>query len=437
MDILWESKIRGEKMQNQNFTWKKIKKDQSGFTLVELIIAIGILAIISLPIYNYFTDAGKRNAESRTKQNATVQAQDILEVFKNCDYSLNDSSVVCANDTDATKWTVKDAQNIPGGKMDYTLQKTVQIDKSSFTVEAKIDPIQQVTESATNSSIIVDYQKSVVGTMDTNKDMMISENGQSLLAAKLYFYGKHADQCAKNKQSNPQVSPTEPTMTMDEMERNLHCTVLISAKEEKNKLGLSTGNVTMKAEYIYTFIPVGGYPAGIDATMEYRETVESSSLDPKEMKNIYLFYQPVTGSAVSVEDDVQLDADTFFNDTNHVANDQLKLFLIAQSSVAYNASEQPAGYSKRPLNYKLNLSDVSAGSYFKNKIGKVYTNLSRVGNELFAPSFDANQIAKDMSTPQEYTLVEHEEARRVAKITVKILKDGKEYASVDGTKIQN
>ena len=33
-------------------------RDQRGFTLVELILTIAILAIVTIPILSYFTDAG-------------------------------------------------------------------------------------------------------------------------------------------------------------------------------------------------------------------------------------------------------------------------------------------------------------------------------------------------------------------------------------------
>ena len=58
-------------------------KDDRGFTLVELILTIAILAIVTIPILNYFTDAAKHNARSRQKQNAAIVAREVLESFKN------------------------------------------------------------------------------------------------------------------------------------------------------------------------------------------------------------------------------------------------------------------------------------------------------------------------------------------------------------------
>ncbi len=414
-------------MQNRNFTMRKLIRDEKGFTLVELMIAITVLAIITIPILNYFGNANVKNAESRTRQNAAVQAQDILEDFKNTTYSLDNGDVVCDNDPATNKWTVKVPADPSSGNDNYVLQKTVKIDNSNFTVEAEIDPIQRVLESPTDSTIVVNYERSVVGSMDAYKDVMISESGQGLLAAKLFFYGRHADACAANN--------TVPTLTMDDFEKNIECTISIKGKEEKNNLGFSTGNVIVEAIFNYRYIG-SPYPDGITASTVYREPVKVASLEPEKFSNIYLFYQPVTMSAITSKDNIELDADSFFGDNNIIKDGQLNLFIIAQSSVSYNEDKIPSGYVKRKPGYKLNLADVSTGSYFKSKIGKVYTNLSFSDSELFATGFNSNQFAMNL-VGTEYTLVDQEEMNRVADITVRIIKDGKEFVKVNGSKIQN
>ena len=406
---------------------KKIRKDNQGFTLVELMLTIAVLAIITIPILNYFANANIKNADSRTRQNAAIQAQDILEEFKNAPYSLNDGDVVCSNDTSATKWSVKVPADATSGNDNYILQKNVKIDNSNFTVEAEIDPIQTVVESPTDSTVVVDYERSVVGTMDSYKDVLISENGLGLMAAKLSFYGKYTDECIKNN--------TEPVMTMEEIEENLQCTISIRGYEEKNKLGMGTGNVVVEAKFLYHYIG-SPYPAGITATTVYEEPVKVSSLDPKELTNIYVFYQPVTGSGISAGDNIVLDADTYFGDSHVIEDGQLNFYIIAQSSVSFNSTEIPSGYVKRKPGYKMYLEDISTGYNFKNKIGKVYTNLSFGDSELFATGFGSDQLAMNVDGT-EYTLVDQEKVNRVADITVRILKDGEEYALVTGSKVQN
>ena len=58
------------------------KINNKGFSLVEVIISIAILAIISIPLLNYFTDSMKHNALAKTRQEATLEAQSIMEQLK-------------------------------------------------------------------------------------------------------------------------------------------------------------------------------------------------------------------------------------------------------------------------------------------------------------------------------------------------------------------
>ena len=159
-------------------------RDQRGFTLVELILTIAILAIVTIPILSYFTDAAKHNARSRQKQNASVLAQDVLEEFKNTPYSLDDPDLVCSAQPD---WTVAASPDANGT---YTLTQDKSVDKNSFKVTAQIQPLSKVVPAAT--AIPKNYEKYVIGTMDSSKDVMSSEHGQTLTSASYAFANKHS-----------------------------------------------------------------------------------------------------------------------------------------------------------------------------------------------------------------------------------------------------
>lgn len=59
-----------------------IKKNNSGFTLVELLITIVIIGIVAVPFLNSFINAMDINVSARRLQNATLAAQDLAEEFK-------------------------------------------------------------------------------------------------------------------------------------------------------------------------------------------------------------------------------------------------------------------------------------------------------------------------------------------------------------------
>lgn len=58
------------------------KKANQGFSLVEVVIAIAILAIVALPLFSAFAQSAKTNAKAREIMNATNLAQNIVEEIK-------------------------------------------------------------------------------------------------------------------------------------------------------------------------------------------------------------------------------------------------------------------------------------------------------------------------------------------------------------------
>ncbi|MBO4905005.1 MAG: prepilin-type N-terminal cleavage/methylation domain-containing protein [Lachnospiraceae bacterium] len=85
-----------------------IHGNNSGFTLVELMVAVTILAIASIGIYQAFGMAGITNAKAQKKQNATSLAESTMEEIKSSGigelqkkYNGGETVVVNIADTDA------------------------------------------------------------------------------------------------------------------------------------------------------------------------------------------------------------------------------------------------------------------------------------------------------------------------------------------------
>ena len=60
---------------------KRLKKSNAGFTLVELIVAIALFAIVITPLCNTFISSAKMNRNARKVMIATDLAQNIFEGF--------------------------------------------------------------------------------------------------------------------------------------------------------------------------------------------------------------------------------------------------------------------------------------------------------------------------------------------------------------------
>ena len=70
----------------------KKELNNAGFSLLEVVLAMAILAIISIPLLSYFTDSMKYNTKMADKQHATNLAQEIAEDLKAQDKLIQDTA---------------------------------------------------------------------------------------------------------------------------------------------------------------------------------------------------------------------------------------------------------------------------------------------------------------------------------------------------------
>ena len=119
------------------------KKADQGFSLVEVIIALSILAIVSVPLLSSFAQSAKTNAKAREIMNATNLAQNIVEEIK------ADGALVYTGLTDIGAGTYVDVPTtdtlIMGGKQYYA---RVSIEPSTKMINSEsVFPFQGIDPS--------------------------------------------------------------------------------------------------------------------------------------------------------------------------------------------------------------------------------------------------------------------------------------------------
>ena len=88
------------------------KNRNSGFTLVEVMIAVAILAIISIPVLQSFVSVAQVNSKSRRRLSATTIAENLMESCKGI--SLKEVAAQCDNLSPAVPITIV-AGNLEAG----------------------------------------------------------------------------------------------------------------------------------------------------------------------------------------------------------------------------------------------------------------------------------------------------------------------------------
>ena len=84
----------------------ELRQNDQGFSLIEVILAVAILALVTLPIINYFTYSGLRTADGRDKQSATVVAENVLDELNSYDNFEQIENIASSGAVDAASWTV-------------------------------------------------------------------------------------------------------------------------------------------------------------------------------------------------------------------------------------------------------------------------------------------------------------------------------------------
>ena len=233
----------------------------AGFSLLEVILSMAILAILSIPLMSYFTQSMKYNAKMADKQHASNLAQEVMENLKN-QPNLAQNVDVSGFDVPylAAKNYVKTAYKpaAPGGT---ATGGTVEYYGQADAIGEKYDVRVSVS---TNNAENVSKVPQVDG-IDGTVDVIALENGQ-LQNALIYFSSKNRGYADEHNIL---------AMSRDAICAKLHRTMLI----------------TVKADYVTVecFYRCEGVD-GVAADDKY-QCSNYAEEDIENVKHIYLMYK--------------------------------------------------------------------------------------------------------------------------------------------------
>ena len=269
-----------------------MKKSNKGFTLLELLIAVCILAIIIVPLLRGFVSSHRVNAKSRHLMRATTLAQNEMEVFEKekledllddtkFDYDVDDTTL--RTDSKGDEHTV------------YTFKRSGIINDESgrdmFDVVVTLDP-------SVSSAGIYDAQNTeemlfmnTVSGMDSATYIqrvrnVINTNGDDEEVYKLYTIRQYPESISGHRWSAEEFG--------EELERKITLKI-----EQEDQAGVMT--TVAKIRYDYELPPA--WAVNVLPPEYYNYTTKdkiffnnAQTLDedgnPIELKSVYLFYAP-------------------------------------------------------------------------------------------------------------------------------------------------
>lgn len=157
---------------NRSRSSRKTNNSNAGFTLVEIVISIGILAVVSLPLMHYFTNSIRYSSMMQTRQQATFLAQEITEGLL-AESRLISKSTVSGEDTVYTVpyFEEKESDQIVGEKGeliittmtdDYKVVVTIDNpgdwNKVQDLLDYRIDPFENIVHIDTTENTRAEFE---------------------------------------------------------------------------------------------------------------------------------------------------------------------------------------------------------------------------------------------------------------------------------------
>lgn len=279
-----------------------MKRDNKGFTLLEVLIAVVILALIAVPLLRSFVSSYRVNARSRELMRATTLAQNEMEIFEKekLEVLLDDEKYNYTVDDTETYTTHMTQNPITGDVFNKDMEHVAytftydggiindETGREMFDVVVKMNPQINLTSYSDANTAELLFMNTLSGA-DSGAYVQqvrnsVNTDGEDEEIYKIYV----------NKQ-NPD-SPTGSRLTVDDFARLLDRTINLKIEWDEE-----SGLAIAKVEYQYGFAPNNGEMP--NAPDEYTRSAgekvifnNAQSLDeegnPVKLQSVYLFYAP-------------------------------------------------------------------------------------------------------------------------------------------------
>lgn len=346
-------------------------KMHEGFSLVEVIIAVTVLAILSLPIVAYVTNASVSTSRGKNTQQANVAGETVMEELKAVEgfeqlEATPDPASGVLPDWDVT---------VNNADQKAVVTKDITLDGFTYHVIADVDYKYAAKDSSGNAKTYNAYEIPELKEVYSPNNAVLQESDQAETALSEYYY--------ENQLSNK-------ASILNNMKRSLCIDV-----EKTTDAGRDI--YWIKGYYKFWY---GGEKKIF--------TIRDTKIETSKLKNVYIFYKVLNQNITSEKAEVRF---LNFTDSNSISG--LSFYFCLQNTPATNVDPT----IKKPSAYVLDINSTSSGSDNPEPLNPV-----DLGDYNKAKYF-SNGIEKAGTSPVvqfDKTVIKRETGKRIASITVDV-----------------
>lgn len=361
-----------------------MKKDNKGFTLLEVLVAVIILAIVVVPMLRSFVTAYRVNARSREMMRATTLAQNEMEIFEKekLEVLLDDTIYDYDVDDSVTYTTTDPTTNETMEHIVYTFKREGIINdetgRDMFDVVVTLDP-----ESVSASDLYYGRNTEQLLFMNTLSGADSGTYVQRVRNGNVNGEDEEVYQLYKNRQLPEGTTGSNYSEAQFAQELQRTITVKI---EQADQGGFTTTVAKVNYQYRCDYGQVPSeyrtYSAGDKVIFNNSQTLDDEG-NPVDLQSVYLFYAPryeyadgtpIAGSSpiilkedkIVIENKQNLPVNVYIIRQNILddAGDILGVYTDITGTVKNTV---PTGYvANIEINEGLNEDGKTYGNYFTN-----------------------------------------------------------------------
>ncbi len=285
----------------------KCKHMKEGFSLVEVIVAVVLLALLAVPILAYFTNAAVSSSRGKNTQKANMAAQTIVEDLNSCDTFEQIEEKISAPSTGGavSAWSVSSPYSATTKTME--LERDITVDDYTYHAVVTLDYKGDSDSYTSTSNRFNSYDEPELKEVYSKNNVVYAESDQEDEALSQFLY------------ENPTTAAAD---IREGMTRTIRMTV-----SEGTSGAVPVYNISAWYTYEYN-------GSSYDASLGNNQLQVAKEFDDRVENNIYFFYnlttkmnKEISVSTADKKEKISFDFDTSISQQEA---EKLNIYFVCQ-----------------------------------------------------------------------------------------------------------